>query len=248
MLQRSNLVYFKRSGFILHTKFWPFFFSYFTKVTDFFFFFFFTSIKWKWMQRKCRQRSSVSFSFPILWRNKDVLYSCLGVKGWWNSRTPGHRGYESFLDVDRILRERNHWSVPGGSVVKNLPASAEMRVWSLCQEAPPREGHGNPLQCSCLVNLMDRGAWWLQSMGLRVGHDWAQVLNEEERKVDPLNPRLRHSQGLPLLTPLQKNGGTQVNRLSPKLLWAGNLGWKSVYMLLYVISCLFIYWRRTTLS
>ena len=24
----------------------------------------------------------------------------------------------------------------------------------------PGEGHGNPLQCSCLDNSMDRGAWW----------------------------------------------------------------------------------------
>ena len=24
----------------------------------------------------------------------------------------------------------------------------------------PGEGHGNPLQCSCLENSMDRGAWW----------------------------------------------------------------------------------------
>ena len=24
----------------------------------------------------------------------------------------------------------------------------------------PGEGNGNPLQCSCLENLMDRGAWW----------------------------------------------------------------------------------------
>ena len=39
------------------------------------------------------------------------------------------------------------------------------------------EGNGNPLQYSCLENLMDRGAWWeepdgLQSMGLQtVGPD-----------------------------------------------------------------------------
>ena len=25
---------------------------------------------------------------------------------------------------------------------------------------PPGGGHGNPLQCSCLENPMDRGAWW----------------------------------------------------------------------------------------
>ena len=24
----------------------------------------------------------------------------------------------------------------------------------------PGEGHGNPLQYSCLANPMDRGAWW----------------------------------------------------------------------------------------
>ena len=38
----------------------------------------------------------------------------------------------------------------------------------------PGEGHGNPLQYSCLENSMDRGAWWatVQSMGSqRVGHN-----------------------------------------------------------------------------
>ena len=29
----------------------------------------------------------------------------------------------------------------------------------------PREGNGNPLQYSCLENIMDRGAWWAKSMG-----------------------------------------------------------------------------------
>ena len=34
-------------------------------------------------------------------------------------------------------------------------------------------GHGNPLQCSCLENPVDRGAWgWLQSVGSqKVRHD-----------------------------------------------------------------------------
>ena len=35
----------------------------------------------------------------------------------------------------------------------------------------PGEGHGNPLQYSCLENLMDRGAWWATVHGVtRVGH------------------------------------------------------------------------------
>ena len=37
---------------------------------------------------------------------------------------------------------------------------------------PPRDRNGNPLQYSGLVNSMDRGAWWAQSMGSqRVGRN-----------------------------------------------------------------------------
>ena len=43
--------------------------------------------------------------------------------------------------------------------VKNLPAMQETLVQSLGQEDPPGEGNGNPLQYSCLENLMDRGSW-----------------------------------------------------------------------------------------
>ena len=51
---------------------------------------------------------------------------------------------------------------PDDSVVKNLPAN-EGNI-----EDPgsipgsgrfPEEGNGSPLQCSCLKNPMDRGAW-----------------------------------------------------------------------------------------
>ena len=45
-------------------------------------------------------------------------------------------------------------------VVKNLPANArDIRDTSLIPESgrSPGGGHGNPLQCSCLENPMDRG-------------------------------------------------------------------------------------------
>ena len=36
----------------------------------------------------------------------------------------------------------------------------------------PGEENGNPLQCSCLENPMDRGAWWATVHGVtRVRHD-----------------------------------------------------------------------------
>ena len=57
-------------------------------------------------------------------------------------------------------------------MVKNLPAMQETQVGSLGWEDSPGEGHGNPLQYSCLENSMDRGAWWATVRGVpRVGHD-----------------------------------------------------------------------------
>ena len=48
-----------------------------------------------------------------------------------------------------------------GSVVKNLPANAAEVGSSPRIGIFPGQGNGNPLQCSCLGNPMDRGAWWV---------------------------------------------------------------------------------------
>ena len=38
------------------------------------------------------------------------------------------------------------------------------------------EGNGNPLQCSCLENPRDEGAWWAAVYGShRVGHNWSDL-------------------------------------------------------------------------
>ena len=37
----------------------------------------------------------------------------------------------------------------------------------------PGEGHGNPLQYSCLGNPMDRGTWWATVH--RVAQSWTQL-------------------------------------------------------------------------
>ena len=52
---------------------------------------------------------------------------------------------------------------PGGSVVKNLPANAGDAGDTSSIPGSGRSpgiGNGSPLQCSCLENSMDRGAWW----------------------------------------------------------------------------------------
>ena len=55
-------------------------------------------------------------------------------------------------------------------MVKNLPANAgDIRdVGSIPGLGrSPGGGHGNPLQYSCLENPMDRGVWWVWSMGCK---------------------------------------------------------------------------------
>ena len=52
---------------------------------------------------------------------------------------------------------------PEEVVVKKPPASAgDIRDAGSIPGSgrSPGEGNGNPLQYSCLENLMDRGAWW----------------------------------------------------------------------------------------
>ena len=59
--------------------------------------------------------------------------------------------------------------LPGGSVVKNLPARAgDLRDTGSIPGSgiPPGEGNGNPLQYPCLGNSMDRGTWWATVHGV----------------------------------------------------------------------------------
>ena len=72
------------------------------------------------------------------------------------------------------------YGFPGGSVVKHLPAHAEdaRGAGSIPGSGRfPGGGNGNPLQCSCLKNPMDRGAWWATVRG--VAKSWTQLSDFE---------------------------------------------------------------------
>ena len=63
-------------------------------------------------------------------------------------------------------------------MVKNLPANANAGALRDTCSMPgwgrsPGEGNGNPLQCSCLENAMDRGAW--QATVHRVTKSWTRL-------------------------------------------------------------------------
>ena len=55
---------------------------------------------------------------------------------------------------------------PGDSVVKNLPVNSGDKGLIPGSDRSPGEGNGNLFQCSCLGNLMDRGAWWATVHGV----------------------------------------------------------------------------------
>ena len=60
------------------------------------------------------------------------------------------------------LGARKSLGFPVGTVVKNLPAIAgDARDTCLIPGSgrSPGVGNGTPLQCSCLENSIDRGAW-----------------------------------------------------------------------------------------
>ena len=76
----------------------------------------------------------------------------------------------------KLLYKCTFWVV---LVIKIPPANAgDIRSMGsiLGWERSPGGGHGNSLQYSCLENPMDRGAWWVQSMGSpRVRHNWSDL-------------------------------------------------------------------------
>ena len=66
---------------------------------------------------------------------------------------------------------------PGGSVVKNPPASAGDMVSVLLSGRSHEEGNGNPPQCSCLGNPMDRRAW--QATVHAVAMSWHNLVTKQ---------------------------------------------------------------------
>ena len=44
------------------------------------------------------------------------------------------------------------------------------------------EGNGNPLQCSCLENPRDRGAWWAAVYGVTQSRTWLKWLSSSSAK------------------------------------------------------------------
>ena len=73
------------------------------------------------------------------------------------------------------MMEHHLEGFPGGTVVKNPPASAtDIRDAASIPRSgrSPGEGNVNPPQYSCLEKSMDRGAWWATVHGVAKSQTW----------------------------------------------------------------------------
>ena len=67
---------------------------------------------------------------------------------------------------------RSKVGFPDGSGVKSFPANAGDASSIPGSGRSSGEENGNPLQCSCLENHMDRGVWWVTAHRVaRVSHN-----------------------------------------------------------------------------
>ena len=76
--------------------------------------------------------------------------------------SPGKNIENFFQKIEMLL-------IPGGTVVKNLPASGGEASSIPGSGRSPGEGNGNPLHYSCLGNHMDRGVWQATVQGVAKG-------------------------------------------------------------------------------
>ena len=70
------------------------------------------------------------------------------------------------------MLHRKQWDFPSGSDGKESICNAGDLGSIPGSGRSPGEGNGNPLQYSCLENLMDRGAWWATVHGVTKSRTW----------------------------------------------------------------------------
>ena len=109
----------------------------------------------------------------------DGITDSMDSGSWWWTGRPG---VLRFMGLQRDLATELNWiifpgelkilltilalSLPGGSNHKESACNAGDLDSIPGSGRSPGEGHGNPLQHSCLENPMDRGAWWATVHGV----------------------------------------------------------------------------------
>ena len=102
-----------------------------------------------------KSKSEVAQSCPTLRDPVDCSLPGSSVRGFFQARVL-EWGAIAFSNIHTTMHKMG---VPGGSVVKNLPANAGDAASTSGVGRSPGGENGSLLQYSCLENPMDRGAW-----------------------------------------------------------------------------------------
>ena len=90
-------------------------------------------------------------------RKRNQLISCIETKR------------RRVLKMECMFNKIKYLIIVYGRVNRGLPGGSDGKEYACYvgdlglipgSRRSPGEGNGNPLQCSCLENSMDRGAWW----------------------------------------------------------------------------------------
>ena len=132
-----------------------------------------------------------------------------------------------------IYTTMHKMSFLGVSVVKNSPGSAG-DVGSIPGSGRSGEGNGNPLQCSCLENPRDGGAWWAAVYGVTQSRTRLMRLSSSSSKdfmdfpggASDKEPacQYRRCQSLGWEYPLEKEMATHSSILAWKISWTEEPG------------------------
>ena len=105
----------------------------------------------------------------------------------------GYRPWQSLFimaAIDYLLKQK--MGFPVGSDGKESACNARGPGSVLRLGRYPGEGNGYPLQCSCLENFMDRGAWWATVHGGRKESNTTEQLTLSLDAVKPPSTPLSH--------------------------------------------------------
>ena len=127
----------------------------------------FCTLQAPWWSYKCHKYiNKTNIMNPIGPRSQKDGVGTGGVSHGANSRLlykcwlPGHL----IFCYDMVGK-----GLPGGSVIKSLPAYARTQAQSVGQEDPLEEENVTSLHYSCLENPMNRGAWRAMVHGVTKG-------------------------------------------------------------------------------
>ena len=121
------------------------------------------------------QFSSVSQSCPTLCNTIDCLLMAFLINNCWRGK---------WQPTPVLLPGKSHWqrSLVGYSPWGHEESDTTERLHFQFSLSCVREENGNPLQCSCLENPGDRGAWWAAVCGVAQSRTWLKRLSSNSSK------------------------------------------------------------------